>query len=432
MKLRLTSRIALFFVLLVAVLLAAVGALAYRNGSESLKAAVISEMLSSAVENEAALNAWIEERLDDIAQIASQTDVVQKAVNLIAAAPGSEQARSAHAVLMLELEPHVTPSRSSYIELFVMEPEGGKVVASTNPDEEEKSNHTNRQILGNQIAAWKMQVGSAAGGDEALARLRAAIGQGRPYDVALLDVQMPKMDGLALAAAIKSDPVLARTRLIVLTSMGHVLSSAELKQRRIEAYLVKPVRQSRLLDCLIGQARNRAATDGVPDPITASSPGGSKIEPEFKKVRILLAEDNIINQQVALGQLRSLRYRADAVANGREVLEALQSTPYDLILMDCQMPEMDGYEAAQAIRQRENRSDSPCPWKFPVHIIAVTANAMQGEREKCLAAGMDDYLSKPVRSAELQAAIARWQIAVQYKSSGDNHIPPCGQRPVAE
>ena len=273
-------------------------------------------------------------------------------------------------------------------------------------------NHTNRQILRNQVAVWKMQVGGAASGDEALALLRSAVGQGQPYDVALLDVQMPKMDGLTLAAAIKSDPVLTGTRLIVLTSIGHVLSSVELKQLGIEAYLVKPVKQSRLFDCLFSQARSREVTE-VPDPITASSPSGFKIELEFKKARILLAEDNIINQKVALAQLRRLRYRADAVANGREVLQALQSIPYDLILMDCQMPEMDGYEAAQAIRQRENRSDSPCPWKSPVHIIAMTANALQGEREKCLAAGMDEYLSKPVRPAELQAALERWQIAVQ-------------------
>ncbi|HSZ79362.1 MAG TPA: response regulator, partial [Chthoniobacterales bacterium] len=141
------------------------------------------------------------------------------------------------------------------------------------------------------------------------------------------------------------------------------------------------------------------------------------LEPEFKKAHILLAEDNFINQKIVLAQLSRLHCRADAVANGREVLEALQRISYNLIFMDCQMPEMDGYDASQAIRQREKRLSPPCPWKSPVHIIALTAHAMQGEREKCLAAGMDDYLCKPLRQAELQSALERWQIAVQERHS---------------
>ncbi len=116
-----------------------------------------------------------------------------------------------------------------------------------------------------------------------------------------------------------------------------------------------------------------------------------------------------MNQKVALGQLQKLGCFADCVANGREVLEALPRLNYDVILMDCQMPEMDGYEATQAIRQREQDPTHPCPWKSPVHIIAMTANAMQGDREKCLAAGMNDCVSKPVRVAELQAALERRQ-----------------------
>jgi signal transduction histidine kinase/DNA-binding response OmpR family regulator len=276
-------------------------------------------------------------------------------------------------------------------------------------------NRTNRQILQIQIAAWKMNVGSAPGGEDALAQLRAAVVQGQPYDVALLDVQMPKMDGFTLATAIKSDPAIAGTRLIMLTSMGHILGSAELKQFGIDSYLVKPVKQSRLFDCLNSRARHQEATErdtGAPDLIANSPPDASKTEPEFEGGPILLAEDNIVNQTVALAQLRRLRYRADAVANGREVLAALQSIPYDIILMDCQMPEMDGYEAAQAIRQLEARSDPPCSWRPPVHIIALTANAMPGEREKCLAAGMDDYLTKPIRPAELRAALERWRVAL--------------------
>jgi CheY-like chemotaxis protein len=224
------------------------------------------------------------------------------------------------------------------------------------------------------------------------------------------------MDVFTLAAAIKADASLANTRLIVLTSIGHAVSSAELQHLGIEAYLVKPVKQSRLFDCLISGAHSRTTTEGAagdPDSIAASSPSGSgsKIEPEFKKAHILLAEDNFINQKVVLAQLRRLCHRADAVANGHEVLEALLRIPYDLILMDCQMPEMDGYEATRAIREREQSLEQPCPWRSPAYIVAMTANAMQGDREKCLAVGMDDYLSKPVRGPELQAILERWKLA---------------------
>ena len=274
-------------------------------------------------------------------------------------------------------------------------------------------NHTNLQILRGQLAAWKMQVGSVDNGAQALDRLRTAVQRGEPYELALLDAQMPEMDGFTLAGAIKADPLLAGTRLIVLTSLGQSLRSDELKRRGIEACLVKPVKQSRLFDCLISQAPIRGDAEEVTgDP--GRSPDSSEREPDFKKARLLLAEDNFINQKVALAQLGKLRYRADAVANGLEVLEALKRIPYDLIFMDCQMPEMDGYEAARAIRQLESRPDSGCPWKAPVHIIALTAHAIQGEREKCFEAGMDDYLSKPVRQADLQAALERWQIAVQH------------------
>jgi signal transduction histidine kinase/CheY-like chemotaxis protein/HPt (histidine-containing phosphotransfer) domain-containing protein len=272
-------------------------------------------------------------------------------------------------------------------------------------------NATNRQILNHQLLAWNITTGSAASGDEALTILRAAA-DGKPYDAALLDVRMPDMDGLALARAIKADPTIASTRLIVLTSLGQSLTAGELKAIGIHAYVSKPVKQSSLFDCLVNAMGKTAAEKVlVKSAVAASVRIRSESNLPLEKVRILLAEDNSINQRVALGQLRNLRYRANAVANGLEVLQALEQISYDIILMDCQMPEMDGFEATQAIRKREQSLEQACPWKSPVYIIAMTANAMQGDREKCLAAGMDDYLSKPVRAPELQAVLEGWKLA---------------------
>ncbi|WP_172830265.1 response regulator [Opitutus sp. GAS368] len=278
-------------------------------------------------------------------------------------------------------------------------------------------NATNRQILRHQIFAWKMQKGSAAGGHEALQILRAAAASGSPYDVALLDMQMPEMDGLTLARAIKADPAIAATRLIILTSLGHFMSSAELKEVGIDAYLVKPVKQSRLFDCLISAVGQADAVAIFAKATPSSNVPSTPASGPQTKVRILLAEDNVVNQKVALAQLKKLGYTADAVANGREVVQALEDVPYDLVFMDCQMPEMDGYEATQTIRRRESDSiASGCP-KPRVHIIAMTANAMQGDREKCLAVGMDDYVSKPVREIDLRGALNRWASTKRLASS---------------
>jgi signal transduction histidine kinase/CheY-like chemotaxis protein len=276
-------------------------------------------------------------------------------------------------------------------------------------------NATNRQILSHQILAWNIKTGSAASGDKALTMLRASAAEGKPYDVALLDVRMSEMDGLTLARAIKADPTIAGTRLIVLTSLGQSLTAVELMEIGIDNYLSKPVKQSSLFDCLVNATGKKAF---VKFAVTASAPIPSEPNPQLEKVRILLAEDNIINQRVALGQLRNLRYKANAVANGLEVLKALEQISYDIILMDCQMPEMDGYEATRLIRKREQSLEEPCPWKSPVYIIAMTANAMQGDREKCLAAGMDDYLSKPVRAPKLQAVLASRREVLGKRSGG--------------
>jgi two-component system, sensor histidine kinase and response regulator len=268
-------------------------------------------------------------------------------------------------------------------------------------------NATNRQILRHQLFAWKMQKGSAANGHEALALLRAAAADKKPYDLALLDMQMPEMDGMTLAHTIKADPSISATRLIILTSMGYVHTPEQLKAAGVDAYLVKPVKQSRLFDCLVNVLGRAAAehvfTKAPSDVLPVQPPAGAV---QMRNVRILLAEDNIVNQKVALAQLKGLGFTADAVANGHEVLSALRNVPYDLIFMDCQMPEMDGYEASRFIRKAERTSKAT--WKAPMRIVAMTANAMTGDREKCVASGMDDYLSKPVRKVDLQSALSKW------------------------
>jgi CheY-like chemotaxis protein len=270
-------------------------------------------------------------------------------------------------------------------------------------------NATNRQILRHQLYAWKMQKGSAANGFEALDLLRTAAADGKPYDLALLDMQMPEMDGMTLARSIKADPAIRSTRLIILTSMGYMHTQDELKAAGVDAYLVKPIKQSRLFDCLVNVLGKSAAEHVFTKPSKGEAPAAeTPAAPAQHPARILLAEDNIVNQKVALAQLRGLGFAADAVANGHEVLSALRQVPYDIIFMDCQMPEMDGYEAARLIRQEEK--SAKVNWRAPVRIVAMTANAMTGDREKCLAAGMDDYLSKPVRKAELQSALIRWVV----------------------
>jgi CheY-like chemotaxis protein len=272
-------------------------------------------------------------------------------------------------------------------------------------------NATSRQILRHQIFAWKLQKGSAAGGHEALRVLRAAAAEGRAYDIALLDVEMPEMDGLTLARAIKADPAIAGTRLIALTPLGHALAAKEMQEAGIEASLGKPVKQSRLFDCLVTVIGHSEATNLWAPKLGAAPlpPLSAGLQARLGGTRILLAEDNAVNQKVALGLLKKIGCTADAVGDGIEVIEALRRIPYALIFMDCQMPEMDGFEATRLIRRREVDPGQACPWKSPVHIIALTASAMQGDREKCLAAGMDDYITKPVRLGELQAALERWQ-----------------------
>jgi signal transduction histidine kinase/CheY-like chemotaxis protein len=268
-------------------------------------------------------------------------------------------------------------------------------------------NATNRRILHHHLSSWQMIESSAAGGVEALNLLRAAAAAGEPFAFAVLDLQMPEMDGLTLARAIKAEPAIAGTRLVMLTSLGRTFSAEEQAAAGIEAVLVKPAKQSRLRDCLLEILDREAA-----GPSHAPSTPPNVAPKEAGPLRVILAEDNPVNQKVALAQLRTLGCQADVAANGLEVLSALERIGYDIVFMDCQMPEMDGYAAAREIRRREQDPVAPSPWRAPVYIIAMTANAMQGDREKCLAAGMNDYISKPARVPDVQTALDRARRAV--------------------
>jgi PAS domain S-box-containing protein len=261
-------------------------------------------------------------------------------------------------------------------------------------------NATNREIVEHHTRAWKMRSDSAASGKQALEMLRSS-SSADPYELAILDMQMPEMDGLMLAQCIKSDPTIASTRLVMLTSLGNQLEVADMKLSGIEACVLKPVKQSRLFNRLAEvMADHVPFAKSVPPPVAPAPQPPPPQKPLAETARILLAEDNLINQKVAVGLLKNIGYAADVVGTGREALEALERKSYDLVLMDCQMPELDGYEATQRIRENPQTSKT--------RIIAMTANAMRGESEKCLAAGMDDYLSKPVRLETLREMITRW------------------------
>jgi two-component system sensor histidine kinase/response regulator len=262
-------------------------------------------------------------------------------------------------------------------------------------------NATNREILDHHTRMWKMRSALAESGEQALAMLRDQATKD-PFELAILDMQMPEMDGLMLGEQIKGDPAIASTRLIMLTSLGNQMDAEAMKKGGIEACVLKPVKQSRLFnriaEVMAGHrplARKKTQTATLTMKGVISAPGLTK-----KPTRILLAEDNIINQKVATGLLNNIGYAADVANNGLEVLAALDLRPYDLILMDCQMPELDGYETTGRIRARADLKG--------IRIIAMTANAMRGESEKCLEAGMDDYLSKPVRLETLRDMLSRW------------------------
>jgi PAS domain S-box-containing protein len=260
-------------------------------------------------------------------------------------------------------------------------------------------NVTNREVLTAQLLAWGARLEEARNGPMALQALYLAKGTGDPFQLAIIDMQMPGMDGASLARAIKADEKLKDTRLVLYSSLGKRGDAQQMQQIGFAGYLTKPVQRPELLDCLSTVLAGTAVAQQA-QPIGTRH---SIREMRRGTVRILLAEDNITNQQVALGILKKLGLRAEAVANGAEAVKALELIPYDLVLMDVQMPEMDGLEATQEIRNPQSAVRN-----HQIPIIAMTAHAMQGDREKCIGAGMNDYLTKPVFPQALVDVLEKW------------------------
>ncbi len=250
-------------------------------------------------------------------------------------------------------------------------------------------NGTNRLILEEILKSWAMRPASVAGGRDALQVLREAHREGNPYRLVLTDVHMPDMSGFTLAEAIRRDPDLNNTMIMMLTSGDQPSDVARCEELHIAAHLMKPIKQSELLDAIM-LAMGLAAPDheGLAAMVARR---GRPLRP----LRILLAEDSLVNQKLAMALLEAQGHQIVLVGNGREALAALVSQPFDLVLMDVQMPEMDGLEAATAIRTREKTAGGHVP------IVAMTAHALKGDREICLAAGMDDYIAKPIRAHAL-------------------------------
>ncbi|MBI4880374.1 MAG: response regulator [Planctomycetes bacterium] len=258
---------------------------------------------------------------------------------------------------------------------------------------------TSRESLRVPLAKWGCRVAEADTASAALEQLRRGAEQGAAFDLALVDLHVPDAGGEALGRQIKSDPAIAGTPLVLLAAVGMRGDAMRAKEAGFAGYLTKPLRTSLLFDCLavvLGEAR-------APAPRTERRLVTRHLVSEERRgrVRILVAEDNPVNQRVALLQLKRAGFRADTVANGKEAVEALQREAYDIVLMDCHMPEMDGYEATRVIRSSATERRRPT-------IIAMTASAMEDERRQCFEAGMDDFISKPVKAETLVDVLDRW------------------------
>ena len=256
-------------------------------------------------------------------------------------------------------------------------------------------NFTNRRVLGGMLTGWGMKPTAVEGGRAALQALEVAKSTGHPFSLILLDGQMPEMDGFTLAERIKKDPELVGATIMMLTSAGHLGDAARCRELGISAYLVKPIRQGELLQA-ISNILNLLTEKRTP-LVTRHT-----LREARNRSRVLLAEDNAVNRTLAVRLLEKRGYIVSLAGDGREALAALEKENFDIVLMDVQMPEMDGFEATAAIREKEQSTGRHLP------IIAMTAHALKGDEERCLSAGMDAYISKPIRTNELFATIERF------------------------
>jgi PAS domain S-box-containing protein len=295
-----------------------------------------------------------------------------------------------------------------------------------------EDNKTNRELIVQYTTALHLPTSAVASAAEGLQVLREAVGAGRPFDLAVLDMETPDMDGLALAKVIKSDPAISATRLVLVTPRGPRNSTAVLRAAGIRAFLVKPVRRQSLIDCLTTALSHTAQHETrfwLDRKALDKRPPVLRRRDTDKPLHVLVAEDNPINQRVAVALLEKLGCQAQAVANGREVLSAIESVSYDVVLMDCQLPELDGFETTRVIRrQEEQRRASGGGDRKRVRVIAMTAFALRGAREQCLAAGMDDYISKPVHLEALTEALRRSLGEAAAPAAAEERAPPSPDR----
>jgi signal transduction histidine kinase/DNA-binding response OmpR family regulator len=263
-------------------------------------------------------------------------------------------------------------------------------------------NPTNRSILLQHAIEWQMDASIASNGAEALGLLRAASANGKPFDVAILDMKLPVMDGIDLTCAIKADASLGSLKLVMLTSLDAADDSERAREIGVDRRLTKPVRRAELQACI--SAVVGVGAQSVPQragAVVAAAPSPAPLT--LATARVLLAEDNAMNQEIALEMLEDTGYRVTLAENGRQALAALASEAFDVVLMDCQMPELDGFEATRVLRRQESEAG-----RRRTPVIALTANAVSGDSQRCLEAGMDDYVAKPYGRDKLLAVLARW------------------------